>query len=115
VFLDRHKWLKNSWPMVANHFRDTLADRLSKVRGDYIHSLIEDCGHATGMSRDIIAGMQAKWSLASSGTKYRFAQHVVEVLHKGLVYDPGKAEQFDPDFVEKNAEDVVKNYRHIMR
>ena len=111
VFLDRVEWLQNSWPMVWEEFREILADRLAQLRPDYVGQILRECGRAAGMAEHHITAVLAKWVLASPGPKYRFALHIVETLREGLVYQPGAAETFSPEIVERRGAAVVKDYK----
>ena len=115
TFLDRWKWLQNSWPLVNQHHRDMLADRIAKSRSDFMAQLLADCGHAAGFSGDTVLGAQSRWTMSPPGAKYRFAQHVVSALAEGLIVQPGKAETFNHETIEKNAKKVMESYRTILR
>lgn len=110
VFLDRVKWIQNSWPMIHRDFRAILADRLAKLRYDYVSNLLQDCARSAGMPEERCTAMLAKWALASPGPRCRFARHIVETLAKGLVFQEGAAETFSPEIVESHGAAVVKEY-----
>ncbi len=114
VYLDRFKWLRNSWPLNSKHHLETLADRLATVRSKYTTGLLLDCGHAAGMAPELIMTLQAKWMLASPGAKYRFAQRMLEVMKDGLIYTLRGAEIFDPSYVETHGAAAVSDYRSFL-
>ena len=115
LYLDRWKWLNHSWPLVSDHHKDMLADRMTKVRGTYVQQLLEDCGRSAGMSGERILEMQTKWHLASRQSKYQFCQQVVSRLEEGLLFAPGEAETFDPEVVVRRGADAVRNWRGILQ
>ena len=115
IYLERFKWLSNSWPLNARHHMDMLADRLVRARSRYVTDLLQECGRVAGMSHDLILTLQSKWMLASPGSKYRFAQHLVETLKDGLLFEINQAEAFDPTIVDKHGAAVVKDFRQILR
>lgn len=115
IYLERFKWLSNSWPLNARHHLDMLADRLVRSRSRYVTDLLQDCGHAARMPRDLILTMQSKWMLASPGSKYRFAQHLVETLREGLLFEINQAEVFAPSIVDSHGAAAVKEFRQILR
>jgi len=111
VFLDRQKWLQKGWPMVSRDFQEVLADRLARLRADYVCELLRHCGKVARMSEARITAMEAKWLLASPGPKYRFALHIVETLREGLLFGKGMAETFSPEIVRSHGKAVVKDYK----
>lgn len=111
TYLDRLKWLNNSWPLVQQDFHEALADRLAKVRGDYASRLLRDCGRAAGLSDNQIIILQTKWALASPGPKHRFALHLVETLKEGLIFEKNTAEIFSPEIVRHHGKAVVKDFK----
>ena len=111
VFLDRQKWLQKGWPMVSRDFQEVLADRLARLRADYVCELLRHCGKVARMSEARITAMEAKWLLASPGPKYRFALHIVETLREGLLFEKGMAETFSPEIVRSHGKAVVKDYK----
>lgn len=114
TFLERYKWLSNSWPLNARHHADTLAARFVNARSTYVTGLLLDCGHAAGMSWDEVTSMQARWMLASPGVKYQFAQHIVESLQEGLIYSTAEAELFCSSHVKNNGSTLARNHRAIL-
>ena len=115
VFIDRKKWLDKSWPLVAHHHLDALADRLARSRSRYVMSLLVDCCEAAGSSASLTFGIKSAWMLASPGARYRFAQHVVFTLKDGILFLPSEAEVFDPDIVTKLGQEVIQDYRKRFR
>lgn len=114
IYVERHKWVSRSWPLNTKHHFDTLADHFSRVRNGYVTDLLMDCGHAAGMSGEMILTMQSKWMLASPGVRYRFSQHLVDKLKDGLIYTPAEAEVFDPSYVEVHGAAAVSDYRSLL-
>ena len=111
VFLDRVKWLQNSWPLAEREFREIFAERLVQLRHGYVGALLRDCSRAAGMAEERITAMLAKWALASSDPKHRFALHIVETLREGLVFQKNTAEPFSPEVVQHLGAFVVKDYK----
>lgn len=111
IFLDRLKWIRNSWPLVVRDFHEILADRLATVRIDYTHGLLLDCARAAGFPENQIIGLRSKWMMASPGPKYRLALHLVETLHEGLITEKNSAESFSPEIVKRYGAKVVKDYK----
>lgn len=114
IYLERHKWLKKSWPLSARHHFETLADRFARIRENYITDLLRDCGFAAGMSGEMILTLQSKWMLASPGVRYRFSQHLIDKLKDGLIYTPAEAEVFDPSYVEIHGAEAIRSYRTLL-
>ena len=114
TFLDRVTWIEKSWPLLQKHHRDTLADRLVNARGSYVRDLLQDCGYAAGMSRELILSMITKWTLASPSAQYRFAQHIVTTLQDKMIFEAGKAEIFEPAYIERKGSEVVSDYRRLL-
>ena len=115
IYLDRLKWLVKSWPLVATHHVDMLADRIAKSRSNYMLQVIEDAGWAAGIQREIVQAIKSKWISSSPGSKYRFAQHVVHTLQEGILYTPHAAETFDQAVVERCSGKVLENYNRLLR
>lgn len=113
MFLDRFEWNENSWPM-GQGFDEMLADQLSTHRQDYVCDLLWQCGRSANMSEGHITDIAAKWMSASPGSKYRFAQHIVETLKRGLVFEKHTAETFSPEIVNSNGAAVVKGYNELL-
>jgi len=114
TFLERYKWLSQSWPLNIRHHAETLAERFVNVRSSYVTNLLCECGRADGMSDEMILTLQSKWMLSSPGARYRFAQHLIEALKDGLAYAPFEAEIFEESFVEIHGAAVVRDYRQIL-
>jgi hypothetical protein len=114
IYLDRFKWLNNSWPLNARHHIDMLTDRLVRSRSRYVTDLLHDCGHAARMSPEMILTLQSKWMLASPGAQYRFAQHLVETLREGLLFEVNQAEVFAPSIVESHGAEVIRDFRTFL-
>jgi hypothetical protein len=115
IYLERHKWLKKSWPLSARHHFETLANRFARIRENYVTDLLRDCGFAAGMSGEMILTLQSKWMLASPGVRYRFSQHLIDKLKDGLIYTPAEAEVFDPSHVEVHGAEAIRDYRSLLR
>ena len=111
IFLDRVKWIQNSWPLVVQDFHEILADRLSTVRSDYTHGLLLDCARAANFPENQFIGLRSKWIMASPGPKYRLALHLVETLREGLITGKNSAETFSPKIVKRCGAKVVKDYK----
>jgi hypothetical protein len=114
IYLERYKWLSNSWPLNTQHFLSMLADRLVRSRSSYVTDLLHDCGLAARMSPEMILTLQSVWMLASTGAKYRFAQHLVKTLQEGILFEVHDAEVFTPEIVESHGADVIRNYRTFL-
>ena len=114
IFLDRIKWIQNSWPMVSNAHREILAERLAKYRTDYVHELLRNCARAARWSEERTLAMSAKWILASPAPKLRLARHLVDTLQEGLRFERNAAETFDPQVVKKRGRLVIKDYKRRM-
>lgn len=115
MFLDRVKWIKNNWPMVSAHWEETFADRLARSRIAYVSSLLRECAAHAGMTQEMSLTLLTKWSLASVGSKYVFAQHIVRTMKEGVHYTVGEPESFDPEIVKQKAGEVVKDFRTMLR
>ena len=114
TFLERYKWLSQSWPLNIKHHAETLAERFVNGRSSYVTNLLYECGRADGMTDEMILTLQSKWMLSSPGARYRFAQHLIDALKDGLAYAPFEAEIFEESFVEIHGAAVVRDYRQIL-
>lgn len=114
VYLERFRWLSNSWPLNPRHHIHMLADRLVRVRSRYVTNLLLDCGHAANMSHEMILTLQSKWMHASPGSKYRFAQHLVETLREGLLFEINQAEVFAPTIIDSHGAVAIKDFRSFL-
>ncbi len=114
IYLERFKWLSNSWPLNARHHIHILADRLVRSRSRYVTDLLHNCGHAARMSPEMILTLQSKWMLASTGAQYRFAQHLVETLREGMLFEVNQAEVFAPSIVESRGAEAIKDFQTLL-
>lgn len=113
AYLDRYKWLANSWPLVPDSHVDMLADRIAKTRMNFMMDLIAQCGR--NMPHESVTSAQAKWAIAPLGARYRFARHVVSTLKEGLLFAPGAAEVFDSAVVEARGALALKGFQTLLR
>ena len=114
IFLERYKWLSQSWPLNIRHHAETLAERFVNARSSYITNLLCDCGRAAGMSDEMILTLQSKWMLSSPGARYRFAQHLIGALKDGLTYTPFEAEIFEEAHVGIHGAAAVRDYHSLL-
>jgi hypothetical protein len=115
VFVDRVRWLRNSWPLVAEHHADVFAERLAKTRSSYVLELLEDCGKSAGVSSDIVLGIKSMWSLAGPGLRYRCAQQIVSTLREGITLAPQTPETFTSDIVDQHGKRVIQACQKLLR
>ena len=114
IFLERYKWLSQSWPLNIRHHSETLAERFVNARSSYITNLLCDCGRAGGMSDEMILTLQSTWMLSPPGAKYRFAQHLSDAMKDGLTYAPCEAEIFESAYVENHGAAAVRDYPSLL-
>ena len=115
IFVERVKWLRNSWPLVAEHHDDVFAERLAKTRSAYVLKLLDDCGEAAGTSADIMLGVKSMWSLSGPGLRYRCAQQIVLTLQEGIAFSPGEAEMFTDGIVDRHGKSVIQTCQKLLR
>jgi hypothetical protein len=111
VFIDRAKWLRNGWPLVASHHLDVLADRLARVRAAYMSELIDTCCTLSKASANTTLGVKAAWAVAGPGVKYRRSRDIVERLKNGIMLTPNSAEIFSEDVIRKNSHTILQILR----
>ncbi len=114
TFLERYKWLSQSWPLNIRHHAETLAERFVNARSSYVTNLLYECGRADGMSDEMILTLQSKWMLSSPGARYRFAQHLIDTLKDGLAYAPFEAEIFEESYVKIHGATAVRDYHSLL-
>lgn len=114
VFIDRSKWLKSSWPLMAKHHITTLADRLTNGRQRFVMDLLAECADAASFDRILVPGLQAAWMCAGPSYRYRFALFAVETLRDGILFSPRTPEVFSPEVVALHAKDLLKAFREMM-
>lgn len=100
TFLERWKWVDRGWPLVCEHHTDVLADRLTKVRSDYVSEIIGRACDAAGKPLTTGQAVRSKWAMAGPTAKFKMARKLVEVLREGLVYRHREAEVFEEEFVD---------------
>ena len=109
-FLDRVKWIKNSWPLVHEDFHNTLASQLATLRQSYVCDIIKDCAKTARMPDKRISEIILKWSLATPESKIEFALHLIKTLKNGLIHKPHQAEVFNSQIIKENGIAVLTDY-----